>query len=69
MKIVVTDTGLIWNPDNPALERFKGDVLCVYINGYGEKSDKYQSFSLDWHKDLQIIVQADSGSKDCLAYQ
>lgn len=33
MRIVVTDVGLIWNHNNPALEQFKDRVLVVCIDG------------------------------------
>lgn len=33
MRIVVTDKGLIWNHKNPALEKFKDNVIEVCLNG------------------------------------
>lgn len=43
MRIVVTDTGIIWNHKNPYLEPFKDIVLVVCLNG--EKvTDKYRCF-------------------------
>lgn len=33
MRIVVTDTALIWNHTNPALKQFKDIVLVVCLDG------------------------------------
>ena len=41
MRIIVTDTGIIWDPDNPFLEQFKESVLVVYLNGK-KATDKYE---------------------------
>ncbi len=43
MRIVVTDVGLIWNHNNPALEQFKDRVLVVCIDGK-TVTDKYECF-------------------------
>ena len=43
MRIVVTDTGNIWNHENPFLEQFKDIVLVVCLNGK-EVTDKYECF-------------------------
>ena len=43
MLLVVTDTGKIWNHENPFLEKYKERVLVVCLNG--EKvTDKYECF-------------------------
>ncbi len=43
MRIIVTDTALIWNHDNPALEQFKDIVLVVCLDGE-PVTDKYECF-------------------------
>lgn len=43
MRIVVTDTGNIWNHENLFLEQFKDIVLVVCLNGK-EVTDKYECF-------------------------
>ena len=43
MRIVVTDTALIWNHDNPALEQIGDAVLVVCLNGK-KVTDKYKCF-------------------------
>lgn len=43
MRIVVTDTGNIWNHENPFLEQFKDIVFVVCLNGK-EVTDKYECF-------------------------
>lgn len=43
MRIIITDTGNIWNPENPFLEQFKDIVLVVCLEGR-EATDKYQCF-------------------------
>lgn len=53
MTIVVADTGLIWNPNNPYLEKYNDDVVCVYLEGFGKKSDKYESFTSNWMEDCR----------------
>lgn len=43
MRIVITDTGTIWNHENPFLEQFKDIVLVVCL--YGKKvTDRYKCF-------------------------
>ena len=43
MRLVITDTGRIWNTDNPFLEKYKEIVLVVCL--YGRKiTDKYECF-------------------------
>lgn len=43
MRIVVTDTALIWNHNNPVLEQFKDVVLVVCLEGK-KVTDKYECF-------------------------
>lgn len=43
MRLIVTDTGCIWNHNNPLLEKFKDIVLVVCLNGK-EVTDKYECF-------------------------
>jgi len=43
MRIVVTDTGNVWNHENPYLEQFKDIVIVVCLNGK-EATDKYECF-------------------------
>lgn len=43
MRIVITDTGFIWNHDNPFLEQFKDIVLVVCLCGK-EVTDRYKCF-------------------------
>lgn len=43
MRIIITDTGRIWNPDNPFLEAVKDIVLVVCLNGK-KATDKYECF-------------------------
>lgn len=43
MRIVVTDTGNIWNHKNPFLEQFKEIVLVVCLNGK-KVTNKYECF-------------------------
>lgn len=43
MRIVVTDTALVWNHENPLLEPFKDVVLVVCLHGKAV-TDKYECF-------------------------
>lgn len=43
MRIIVTDSGTIWNHDNPYLEHFKKAVLVVCLSGK-KVTDKYECF-------------------------
>ena len=43
MRIIITDTGLIWNPKNPFLEQFADSVLVVCLDGK-KATDKYECF-------------------------
>ena len=53
MRIVVSDTGMIWNPHNPYLEKYRDDVLCVYLEGTGKYSDRYESFTSGWRSRIR----------------
>ncbi len=43
MKLIVTDTGTIWNEDNTFLRSYKDIVLIVCLNGK-KVSEKYDCF-------------------------
>lgn len=43
MRLVITDTGRIWNHDNPFLEKYKDIVLVICVDGK-KVSDKYECF-------------------------
>ena len=43
MRVIITDTAFIWNPDNPALEIFKNVLLVVCLEGKAV-TDKYECF-------------------------
>lgn len=43
MRILITDTGMIWNKDNPFLEKFKDILLVVCLDGK-KATDKYNCF-------------------------
>jgi len=43
MRVIITDTSFIWNPDNPALEIFKDVLLVVCLEGKAV-TDKYECF-------------------------
>lgn len=63
MRIVVTDTGNIWNHDNPFLEQFKDIVLVVCLNG--EKvTDKYGCFVSPYkHAKMDIDKYGDEDNR------
>ena len=33
MKIIITDSGLFWNPWNPVLKKYKDFVTVVWLSG------------------------------------
>lgn len=43
MRLVVTDTDLIWNHENPILKKYKDAVLVVCLNGK-KVTDEYECF-------------------------
>lgn len=43
MRLVITDTGFVWNPNNPFLEKYKDIVLVVCLYGKAV-TDKYECF-------------------------
>ena len=43
MKIVITDTGILWNPWNPSLKKYKDDVLVICFEGI-KMTDEYDCF-------------------------
>ncbi len=50
MRIVVTDTGLIWNHKNPMLKKCKNAVMVVCLNGK-KVTDKYECFVSPYKSD------------------
>ena len=43
MKIIITDSGLFWNPWNPVLKKYKDLVTVVWLSG-AKSTDEYNSF-------------------------
>lgn len=43
MRVIITDTLFIWNPDNPALEMFKDVLLVVCLEGKSV-TERYECF-------------------------
>ena len=43
MKIIITDSGLFWNPWNPVLKNYKDLVTVVWLRGTNT-NDEYNSF-------------------------
>ncbi len=43
MRLVITDTGMIWNQDNPFLKKYKDIVLVVCLEGK-KVTDEYECF-------------------------
>lgn len=43
MKIIITDSGLFWNPWNPVLKNYKDLVTVVWLRGTNN-NDEYNSF-------------------------
>ena len=43
MKIVITDTGILWNPGNPILKKYNDLVLVVCLEGM-KTTDEYECF-------------------------
>ena len=43
MKIIITDSGLFWNPWNPVLKKYKDLVTVVWLSGTNT-TDEYNSF-------------------------
>ena len=43
MRLVITDTGLIWNVNNPFLEKYKNMITVVCLGGK-KVTDKYECF-------------------------
>lgn len=50
MRIIVTDTGNVWNHENPYLEQFKEIVIVVCLNGK-QVTDQYECFVVPHAKD------------------
>ena len=43
MKIVITDTGILWNPGNPILKKYRDLILVVCLEGM-KATDEYECF-------------------------
>ena len=43
MKIIITDSGLFWNPWNPVLKKYKDLVTVVWLGGTNT-TDEYNNF-------------------------
>lgn len=43
MKIIITDSGLFWNPWNPVLKKYKDLVTVVWLRGTNT-TDEYNNF-------------------------
>lgn len=67
MRLVITDTGFIWNQDNPFLEKYKDIVLVVCLNGKAA-TDKYQCFVSPF-SEKDIIMGMDRYGTDDKKFQ
>ena len=43
MKIVITDTGILWNPGNPILKKYRDLILVVCLEVM-KATDEYECF-------------------------
>ena len=50
MQLVITDTGFIWNQNNPFLEKYKDIVLVVCLEGKAV-TDQYMCFVSPYNAD------------------
>ena len=65
MRLIITDTGNIWNIDNPFLKRFKEIVLVVCLRG--EKvTDEYECFVSPYKKESASETGMDGNEKEML---
>lgn len=62
MKLVITDTGIIWNKYNEYLKEFKSIVLIVCLNGK-KVSDEYDCF-VSPYKDTSEILNTNGPLED-----
>lgn len=62
MRIVVTDTGLIWNHKNPMLKKCKNAVMVVCLNGK-KVTDEYECFVSPYKSDENDLEIGTSSEK------
>ena len=58
MRLVITDTGFIWNQNNPFLDKYKDIVLVVCLCGKAV-TDKYECFVSPFTED-DIVMGIDT---------
>lgn len=63
MRLVITDTGFIWNPNNPFLEKYKDIVLVVCLYGKAV-TDQYECFVSPYDKANIIMGMGKYGAED-----
>ena len=63
MRLVVTDTGFVWNQNNPFLEKYKDIVLVVCLGGKAV-TDKYKCFVSPFTDDDVVIGTEKYGIED-----
>ena len=61
MKIVITDSGILWNPRNPILKKYRDLVLVVYLEGV-KATDEYECFICP-HKSFGLGMSMGIGSR------
>ena len=66
MRLIVTDSGNVWNHHNPILEKYKESVLVICLDGK-KITDKYDCFvspyksvgmGIDWYGDEDQRLRA-----------
>lgn len=63
MRLVVTDTGFVWNQNNPFLEKYKDIVLVVCLGGKAV-TDKYKCFVSPFINEANVLGMGTYGIKD-----
>jgi len=63
MRLVITDTGFIWNQNNPFLEKYKDIVLVVCLDGKAV-TDKYACFVSPFINEANVLGMGTYGIKD-----
>ncbi len=64
MRLVITDTGFIWNQNNPFLEKYKDIVLVVCLEGKAV-TDQYECFLSPYSAKTDIVMGMDKyGEED-----
>lgn len=61
MKIVITDTGILWNPGNPILKKYRDLILVVCLEGV-KATDEYECFICP-HKSFGLGMSMGIGSR------